>query len=316
MVAIGIDIGGTSIKGSLVNDQGKVGEVFNIPIIKGQSQETTINRLITATEEYINKLPNKNDIEGIGLGIPGSIDSKAGVVTYSNNLEWEDLHIVEMFKKRFDYPIKITNDANAAALGEATFGAGRVYKDVIMITLGTGVGSGIIIDGKIYDGLHGKGAEIGHSSLLIDGVPCNCGRRGCVEAYCSSTALQRQIKEGMEKDKSSIMWELAKKYDKISSRIVFEAEQLGDKAAIEVLDKYIMYLGETMLNICNIFRPDCIVLSGGIANQGENLTSRLIRYCEKYEYGFPRSEATIIKIAELGYNSGIIGAACQILNGK
>lgn len=316
MVAIGIDIGGTSIKGSLVNDKGQVGEVYNIPIIKGQDQNTTINRLIEATKEYISNLPNKDEIAGIGLGIPGSIDSVAGVVTFSNNLEWEDLHVIEMFKKHFDLPIKITNDANAAALGEAIFGAGRTNKDVIMITLGTGVGTGIIYDGKIYEGMHGKGAEFGHSSLYLDGIPCNCGRRGCVEAYCSATALTRQVKEAMEQDKSSLLWEEAEKLGKVSGRIVFEAEKRGDETAKKVLDQYIMYLGEAMLNICNIFRPDAIVLSGGIANQGENLTSRLVKYCEKYEYGYPRSEATVIKTAELGYNSGIIGAACLILSNK
>ena len=181
MIAIGIDIGGTSIKYAAVDSTGKVYEKEGIDIVCGEDQNFTISNLIFNIKNYIAKYNLEDKICGIGIGIPGSIDTKEGVVTYSNNLKWKELHIVEMFKKEFNMPIKITNDANAAALGEKVFGAGKKYKDVVMITLGTGVGSGIIIDGKIYEGLNGKGAEIGHSTLVMDGLKCTCGRKAVLK---------------------------------------------------------------------------------------------------------------------------------------
>ena len=219
-----------------------------------------------------------------------------------------------MFNKKINLPVKITNDANAAALGEKVFGAGKKYNNVVMITLGTGVGSGIIIDGKIYEGLNGKGAEIGHSCLIMDGIPCTCGRKGCLEMYASATALVRQTKEAMELNKDSLLWEESKKQGKVSGRTAFEAAKKGDKTANEVVDNYVKYLSEGLLNVCNIFRPDCIVLSGGIANQGDYLINKVKDYCKKFDYGYPNSPVTEIKVAEIGYDSGIIGAACLFLN--
>lgn len=310
MIAIGIDIGGTSIKFAAVTCCGEVKEKFVQEVEKGEDQKTTIKKLIKNVKKYI-KDQKLARVVGIGLGIPGSIDSKAGVVSYSNNLKWEDLHIVEMFKKEIDLPVRITNDANAAALGEKVFGAGKKYQDVVMITLGTGVGSGIICGGKIYEGLNGKGAEIGHSSLIYDnGLPCTCGRRGCFEMYASATALIRQTNEAMEQNKNSLLWEEAKKEGKVNGKVAFNAAKAGDETAIKVIDKYVEYLSEGLLNVCNIFRPECIVLSGGIANQGDYLVDKVKAYCAKYDYGYPNSPVTEIKVAEIGYDSGIIGAAC------
>lgn len=314
MIAIGIDIGGTSFKGAAVDENGKVFEKFVLPVSYPHDQNEIINQLIDLTDKYIKENNFENELMGIGLGIPGSIDSVNGVCTYSNNLKWEDLHIIDMFKQRFSCPIRITNDANAAALGEAVFGAGKNHKDVVMITLGTGVGSGIICNGQIYEGLNGKGAEIGHTTLVSDGIPCTCGRRGCFEMYASATALIRQTEEAMKQNKNSLLWKVSQEQGKVNGRTAFEAEKLGDETAKKVIDQYIKYLGEGLLNICNVFRPEVILLSGGIANEKENLTKRLIPYLEKYSYGYPRSPKTEIKIAELGYESGIIGAASLILN--
>lgn len=313
MIAIGIDIGGTSIKAAAVDSEGKVYEKYTMPIYVDDGQDKIIDDLIALTKEYISKQNFGEEICGIGLGIPGSIDSVNGVVTYSNNLKWEELHVVDKFKKSFSCPIKITNDANAAALGESVFGAGKKYKDMVMITLGTGVGSGIIIDGKILEGKNGKGAEFGHSTLILGGVQCSCGRKGCFEAYASATALIRQTNEAMKKYKRSILWDLAKEAGQVNGKIVFDAAKAGDAAANAVVNQYVEYLSEGLLNICNIFRPDCIVLSGGIANQKEYLTDKVNEYCRKRDFGYPRSPETVITTAELGYNSGIIGAACLVL---
>ena len=310
MISIGIDIGGTSIKGAAVNNKGKVFDKFVLPIEELGNQDATIEALIHIVKDYLANNKFEEEIVGIGLGIPGSIDSKNGICSYSNNLKWENLHIVEKFNEQIDLPVKITNDANAAALGECFFGAGRTAKDMVMITLGTGVGSGIICNGQIYEGLNGKGAEIGHSSLIYDtGLLCTCGRRGCFEMYASATALIRQTKEAMELDKNSLLWKEAEKEGKVNGKVPFNAAKNGDATAIKVIDKYIEYLSEGLLNVCNIFRPEIIVLSGGIANQGDYLIDRVKAYCEKYDFGYPNSPRTEIKIAEIGYDSGIIGAA-------
>ena len=305
-IAIGIDIGGTSIKGAAITKEGKVLDVFTLEVHRGDSQEKTVNELIDVLNKYLKEHDyNKDNVLGIGIGIPGVIDTKAGVVSYSNNLQWNDLPIQEMIANATGLPVRITNDANAATFGEAKFGAGKKYKNLLMITLGTGVGGGIIIDGKVYEGNLGKGAELGHNVIVIDGEQCTCGRKGCLEAYASATALIRDTKRMMEKHKDSLMWE-----DKnVGGRTAFNAAKKGDKYAQEVVDNYVKYLGEGLLNFFNTFRPEAVLLSGGIANEKENLTSRLEKYVSERKYGFESTPKVDILIAELGYDAGKIGAA-------
>jgi len=309
MLAIGVDIGGTSIKVSAVNENGKVLNKFVIPVNKEESQDETIDNLIKEINSYIENNDFKGKISGIGLGIPGSVDTATGEVIYCSNLGWKYLPIVKKIKEGTNLEVKITNDANAAALAESKFGVGKIYKDIVMITIGTGIGGGIIIDNKLYEGFEGKGAELGHVTLIMDGLPCGCGRKGCFEKYASATALINQTKEAMEKNKDSLLNEVAKEEGKVNGKVAFIAAKKGDKVANQVIDQYVKYLSEGLLNICNVFRPQCIVLSGGIANQGEYLITKVIRYMESYNFGYPFSPKTSIKIAEVGYDSGIIGAA-------
>ena len=310
MIAIGVDIGGTSIKGAAVTKEGKVLNVFTLELPSGCTQEKAMELLAESINKYIeNEKLNKKEILGIGIGVPGSIDSVNGVVSYSNNLRWNNLPIVELIQKYTGLPVRITNDANAATFGEAKFGAGKEYKDIIMLTLGTGVGGGIVIDGHLYEGNQGKGAELGHSVIVIDGLQCTCGRKGCLEAYASATALIRETKLAMEKDKNSLMWEEAEKLGKIDGRVSFNAEKRGDKTAHEVVEQYIKYLSEGILNFANIFRPEAFILSGGIANEREYLTDRLDKYCKERNYGYTGAPSFKIIISKLGYDSGKIGAA-------
>ena len=310
MVAIGIDIGGTSIKGAAVSEDGKVGEVFSMPVEKGEDQYITIEKLIKITNEYlVSHGYNKNNVLGIGLGVPGAIDSIHGICSSSNNLKWENLPIKELFEKGTGIETRITNDANAAALGEAKFGAGKQYKDIIMITLGTGVGGGIVVGGKLIEGNEGKGAELGHIVIQLNGRQCTCGRKGCFEVYASATALISDTKEAMEKDKNSLMHEIAKKNGKVDGRTAFDAAKQGDKTACEVVDQYVYYLCEGLLNYCNIFRPEAIVLSGGIANAGEYLLNKVNTYMKEHDYGFPKTPKVEVYLSELGYDSGKVGAA-------
>lgn len=310
MVAIGIDIGGTSIKGAAVTEEGKVLDVFSMPVVKGEDQNVTILKLIEITNKYLAEHGfNKDNVKGIGLGVPGAIDSKHGICSASNNLEWYELPIQKMMEEGTGLPVRITNDANAAALGEAKFGAGKEFQDIVMVTLGTGVGGGIVLDGKLFEGNEGKGAEIGHSVIVVGGHLCTCGRRGCLEQYASATALIRDTKIAMEKNPDSMMWELSKEYGKVDGRVAFNAAKAGDKTAIEVVDNYVYFLSEGLLNFCNIFRPEAIILSGGIANAGDFLLDKVKAYLKDHIYGFPSTPAVDVKISELGYDSGKIGAA-------
>ncbi len=310
MAILGIDIGGTSIKGGLVYRFGQVDKLFSLPIDKTLSQEEQINALINIIKETY----KDNEFDGIGLGIPGAIDNSLGVVMYSNNLKWENLPIGKMLKHAFPgKKVAMTNDANAAALGEAKFGSAKNEQNVVMITLGTGVGGGIIINGKLYEGNHGRGAELGHQVIALDGIECSCGRKGCFEMYASASALVRQAQEAMEENPECKLTLSVKNGEELNGKLIFETAKAGCTTAQKVVDNYVKYLSEGLINICNVFRPSSIVLSGGIANQGDYLINKVVAYLEKEHYGYLPEFKVNIKIASLGYNSGIIGAASLLL---
>lgn len=309
MIAIGIDIGGTSIKGAAVYDNGKMLDVFSLPVEKGEPGEVTIKKLIKVVKEYIEEKKIAKEVVGIGIGIPGLLDIEKGIVTFSGNLKWEDLPVADLFKKELPYPVRIANDANVAAFGEAKFGAGKGVEYVIMLTLGTGVGGGIVLNGQLYEGNEGKGAEMGHITMEFNGRQCSCGRKGCLEAYASATALIRDTKEAMEKHPESLMHKVAEELGKVDGRVAFKAARQGDEVALQVVDQYVYFLCEGILNYCNIFRPNVVILSGGIANEGEYLFNKINNYMKEAKYGFPRSPAVKVVPAVLGYDSGKIGAA-------
>ena len=310
MIAIGVDIGGTSIKGGAIDGKGKIFDYFHMDVIKGEPQEVTAQKIIDLINNFISEHNyKKEEILGIGCGVPGVIDSTNGVVTYSSNLKWQDLHLKDLLQDGTNLPVRITNDANAAALAEAKFGSGSKYSSFIMITLGTGIGSGIVIDGKLYEGNLGKGAEFGHSLLVMDGRPCGCGRKGCLEAYASATALVKDTQEAMDQHKESKLWDVYKKLGKMSAKVPFEAAREGDPTAIKLIDSYVKYLSEGLLNYFNTFRPEAVILSGGVAEEGEFLISKLRDYCKEHDYGLKLCPPVDIVKSSVGYDSGKIGAA-------
>ena len=312
MIAIGVDIGGTSIKGAFINEKGEIFNRFSMKTFKEEPVEDCIDKLCDIINEEVKKSGHK--VAGIGIGIPGMLDMDNGIVYYSPNLPtWSDFHIKEFMEKRTGIEVVINNDANVAALGEAKLGSGSNYKNSIMITLGTGVGGGIVIDGKLYDGNKHQGGELGHMSIDFNGRECGCGRRGCVEAYASATALIKDTKEAMRENPDSLLFEVEKELDGIDARNAFIAEARGDKAAKEVIDNYVKYLSEGLLNYCNIFRPEVIILSGGVANEGENLFSRVRKFLKENHYGMTGSPEVQVVGASLGYDSGKVGAACLVL---
>lgn len=315
MFAIGIDIGGTSIKGAVVNDTGKVLTRFAMDVNKNASGEDEVNRFCDVMIKSINDYDNFIKLEGIGIGMPGILDMDKGVVITSPNLpKWNGLHISKLISKRMGLPVYINNDANVATLGEARFGSGKEYSNLIMLTLGTGVGGGIIIDNKLYDGYKHMGAELGHMVIRVNGEKCGCGRRGCFEAYASATGLIKMTKKEMDKNPESLMHEVVNEFGKVNAKVVFEASRRGDKAANRVMKRYVRYLGEGILNYCNIFRPEAVVLSGGVANEGDYLLDQVRHFLKNHSYGMKGSPKVELKVASLGYDSGKIGAACLVFD--
>ena len=310
MIVLGIDIGGTSIKGAVVRDNGEVLDLFSIQMQKLLRPQVTIGKMCDEINKFLMEHSYDEPISGIGLGVPGIMDKKKGIIVSSPNLpKWINFNIKEFVSKRTNLPVKIVNDASAAVLGEARFGAGKDCKNLIMITLGTGVGGGIIINGKLYDGLDGMGAQLGHEVIVVNGRKCTCGRRGCLEAYASATALIKQTEKALKSHPDSLIKKYVDEYGRVSARVPFLAEKDGDEVAHKIVEEYVMYLSEGLLDFCNIFRPELIVLSGGVANEGDYLISRIVKYLEEHNYGYKGSPVIPVRQASLGYNSGRIGAA-------
>ena len=248
-----------------------------------------------------------NDVRCVGLASPGVIDGAAGVVVRWSNYDWRDKPLGPDLCEMLGKPVFVANDANAAALGEAKYGAGKMYQDSILLTLGTGVGSGIIIGGKIFEGFHGAGGEAGHMVIQVGGIPCGCGRRGCFEQYASATALMRDTKRAMFEHKDSAMWKVGD-VEKVDGRTAFEAAKAGDAAAQEVIKNYVMYLGEGILNLVGVLRPQAILLGGGVSNQGETLMRPLRQYVSEQLYVDCERVPLAIVRATLGNDAGIYGA--------
>ena len=314
MIAIGVDIGGTSIKGAFINEQGTILNRFSMKVDKDAAPEKEVDKLCDLILQDRDNLKINEEIKGVGIGIPGILNIDDGIIVSSPNLPtWDGFAIKEFMENRLNYKVLINNDANVAALGEAKFGSGKNYHDLIMITLGTGVGGGVIINGKLFDGNKHQGAELGHMVIRLNGKPCGCGRRGCFEAYASASALIRDTKLMMKRHPISMLTEIEKELVGIDGRNAFLAAKRGDKYGIKLVDNYVKYLSEGLINYCNIFRPEAIILSGGIANEKEYLIDKVVEYLEKHTYGMKGSPKVEILNGKLGYDSGKIGAASLVL---
>ena len=310
MLAVGIDVGGTSIKGAVIRGNGEVLDRFSMPTNKETPFEEALGQLCDLVNETLSTHKYDEKISGIGIGIPGTFNKETGEIINLPNLPtWNGNNLKQFMESRCHLFVKIVNDADAAALAEAKFGVGKDYNYVLMITLGTGVGGGIVINKELYNGNLGMGAELGHMVIEVDGRECGCGRKGCFEAYGSATALNKQTKKAMDEHPESLLHEVVKELGKIDARVPFIAEKRGDKVAKDIVEEYVKYLSEGLLNYCNILRPNIIVLSGGVANEGENLLGRVRSYMELHHYGMKRAPKVEIKQATLGYDAGKIGAA-------
>lgn len=317
MYYIGIDLGGTNIAIGIVDEK------FNI--IKKGSTPTKAKRHMDEIMDDMAALCAKltkeagltvDDIVSAGIAAPGSADPDTGIIGYANNLPMVNYPICKKLQERF--PVKnayLENDANAAALGEALAGENRSSKYFLMLTLGTGVGGGIILDNKIYSGNRHVGGELGHMVIEKDGRPCSCGRKGCFEAYSSATGLVNMTKEKMLERPDSLMWkECGGNIENVGGRTAFNAMKAGDKAAKEVTDMYISYLACGVTNMINIFRPEVLCIGGGVCNEGATLMDPVIEIANRESYGGEGSLCTNICRASLGNDAGIIGAAALGMN--
>lgn len=308
---IGIDLGGTNIVAGVVDEQynilAKASTKTNCPRPDREIARDMAKMAIQAVENA--KLTMKQ-IEWIGIGTPGIANSRDGIIEYSNNLGFVNTPMVKYIQEDINKPVFVENDANAAAYGEFVAGAAKGANNAVCITLGTGVGGGIIIDGKIYAGSNFAGAEIGHTVISVDGPQCTCGRKGCFEVFSSATGLIRMTKESMAKNPDSSMHKLvAERSGKVSARIAFDAMRMGDAAAKAVVDDYIKYLAAGITNTINTFQPDILCIGGGVCNEGDALLLPMKELVAKEVYTRNSKQNTQIVIAKLGNDAGIIGAA-------
>ncbi len=310
MFTIGIDLGGTNIVAAVVDEKYNIIAKAKTPTAVPRSAELIFDDIAKVCKEAVEKAGlTMNDISSVGLGTPGTVNSD-GVIEFANNLNFDNVPAKDMIIERLgDKPVYVANDANCAALGEAYAGCGNGAKNFIAVTLGTGVGSGVIIDGKIVTGVNNAGGECGHMVIVVDGEACTCGRHGCWEAYASATALINQTKKAMEQYPDSVMHQLAKEEGKVSGKTAFDAMRRGDIAGIKVVDQYIKYVACGIINLVNALQPEIICVGGGICNEGETLLRPLRRYIEAERYSVYSKIQTKILEAELGNDAGIIGAA-------
>ncbi len=305
---IGIDLGGTNIAAGLVDRDGKILYSASMPTLKERHWSEIVKDMAElAIRVVLESGHTMDEVASVGIGCPGSIDQKNGVVVYSNNIVMHNVPVAQEFRKHLDLPVFLENDANAAALGEFTT-CGDGVDSFVFMTLGTGVGGGIILDGRVWSGFNGAGAEIGHQTLVFGGKPCTCGRRGCLEAYASVTALIEQTKEAMAAHPESTMNAWASEQGKVTGRTAFTCAASGDPVAIQVRDRYIEYVAEGICSIINVLQPEVLAIGGGISREGDVLLKPIQAYFAVNDYN-KHMKKTEIRIAKLFGDAGIVGAA-------
>lgn len=307
---IGVDLGGTNIKCGVVTRDGEILYQSYVPTKADRPQDEIIADIIGVIRSVIKDSgTNMDDIVSIGLGSPGAIDSDKGEVIFAGNLYWKHVNLKDKLEAAFNKPAFIANDANVAALAEALFGAGKGRKSTLLMTIGTGLGAGYVLDGKIQGGAHGVGAELGHMIMDPKGRPCTCGNVGCFERYTSASALIARGQEEMEKNPDCALSKLADgDKSNVTAKIVIDLAKEGDKIACEIFDEYAMYFACGIVNIINIIDPEVIILGGGVSRAGDFLLDKIKKevaprvFCKQAPYAE-------ILVSKMGNDAGVIGAA-------
>ncbi|MBM6617261.1 ROK family glucokinase [Bacillus suaedaesalsae] len=307
---VGIDLGGTTIKMAFVTTEGEIQHKWEIPTDISQNGELITPHIASSLKQKLQQLGvSKDKLIGIGMGAPGPVDMENGIIYEAINLGWKDYPLKDKLEKATGLKAVIDNDANLAAIGEMWKGAGEGAKNLIAITLGTGVGGGIIANGDIIHGVNGAAGEIGHyTSIPEGGSPCNCGKSGCLETIASATGIVRQAMEQLKETSNSSLDGLVKQKNKLTAKDVLDAARVGDKLASTVIDQTCFHLGLAVANLSNGVNPEKIVIGGGVSRAGDILLPRVKEYFQKY--AFPRvAMGADIAIATLGNDAGVIGAA-------
>lgn len=309
---IGIDLGGTNIAGGLVTQEGKILIKKSIPTGCGRSAGEIVKDMADLAVRLAEEGGiSWEEVSSVGIGVPGTANKETGVVEFANNLGFYDEPVVKMLQEHLPGKnILFDNDANAAAWGEYVAGSGKGTKNMIAVTLGTGVGGGIILNGELYEGVNYAAGELGHFVIDFNGKECNCGRRGCYEAYASATALIEQTKEAMKKNPSCALWKIVGgDLERTEGKTVFDGIAMGDEVANQIFERYIRYVGVGLVDLINIFQPELICIGGGISKAGEMLLAPLRSIIERESYTRTAKHQTKLVIASLDNDAGIIGAA-------
>lgn len=306
---IGVDIGGTTMSAGILDKDNNIIFRKGVKTFSNQGTEKVLERVVQMLTDLLkeSKIDVEN-IESIGVGCPGEMDASRKTVTFSNNLGWINVPLKKYLEDKLKLPVSIENDANCAALGEYVAGAGQKYNSVIMVTLGTGVGGSLVLDKKLFRGCSGCAGIIGHIAVDLEGLDCNCGRKGCWEAYASVGALVRQATQKAEENKESLLNKILLEKGNLSGKTIFDAAKQGDKAAKEVLNQYVKYLSVGFVSLVNIFDPDVIIVGGGISREGDFLLQPVREIVQKEKYCKSAKQANIIA-SKLGNDAGLIGAA-------
>ena len=306
---LGIDLGGTNVAAAVVDGEGTILGKVSLPTPRTGAEDVADQMAAAARAAAEQAGITLEQVESVGIGSPGTIEPAEGLIKFWSNLDFENVPLTALMAERLNKPIYLENDANAAALGEYAAGAGKGSQSMVAITLGTGVGGGAVLGGKLYTGFNYAGMEVGHFVIEHDGRPCTCGRKGCFEAYCSATALIKRTREVMEKNPDSLLWQLAGSLDKVNGRTPFDAAAQGDAAAGKVIDEYVDYLGCGVASLVNIFQPEVFCIGGGPSAQGETLMAPVRYILNREDYARNSVHRTRLVRAALGNDAGIIGAA-------
>ena len=310
MLRIGVDVGGTFIKAGVVDESYTILNKVSVPTGGDGGYEDMVRKIAHAAELAAQEAGLAvKDCAAVGIGIPGLLNPKTGVVVLAPNLNWRDVPFLNTIQKLLPVPVRVGNDANCAVAGETLAGAAKGCENVVMLTLGTGVGGGIVTDGRLFVGGQGLGAELGHMVLQRDGEPCGCGMKGCIEAYCSVTSLVKQTLRAMEADPGSAMHAYAKEAGIVDGRTAFECSKKGDKAAVTVVENYCRYLANAIGSLVTAFRPDVVLIGGGLSNQREYLMDKLNALLPQYVFASGIIGVPPVMRATLGNDAGTIGAA-------
>ncbi len=306
-LSCGVDVGGTKIAGGVVDEQGRIVEELKV-----ESPAEDVEAIEDAIAGLVNDLASRHDISCVGIGAAGYIDSGRARVLFAPNLAWRDLDLKVQLEERVDLPVVVENDANAAAWGEFAFGAGTDVDDLLLVTVGTGVGGGIVLDGKLHRGAFGVAAEIGHMRVMPGGVLCGCGNRGCLESYASGTALVRETRAGIEGG-SLLVRDLLDRAggdpSAITGPLITEAARAGDRFAIDRLVGLGTWLGEGIASLAAILDPAMVAIGGGVSEAGDLLLDPIRVAFAQQLTGRGHRPVAEIRRAQLGNRAGLIGAA-------